>query len=92
MLYGNYNHVPAADVDILSLLPPIHRAEAALASIEHQALRQAPTNSQSVEVLKREQNPVLLNESQSFEVVIAYKRSATLSSVALSSCKPSILS
>lgn len=47
--------------------------EAALNSLEQQALQQVPPNSQSVEVVKREQNPVLLNESQSFEVVIAYQ-------------------
>lgn len=47
--------------------------DATAQALERQVLQQAPPNSQGVEILKREQNPVLMNQYLSFEVVIAYQ-------------------
>lgn len=47
--------------------------EPTLKALEQQVLAEAPSGSQSVKLLKREENPILLEQNLSFEFVITYQ-------------------
>jgi hypothetical protein len=47
--------------------------EAAVKAFEEQAIRAAPPGSQSVQIVKREENPVVMGQNLSFGVVISYQ-------------------
>ena len=47
--------------------------EAALKTLEQKVLAEVPTGSQSIMVVKREQNPVMIGQNPSFEFVVSYQ-------------------
>ncbi len=68
-----HSNLAEATVEAASLPGPQPFDEKTTKVIEQQVVDSAPPGSQAVQVLKREQNPVLMNQNLSFEVVISYQ-------------------
>lgn len=62
-----------ATIQAVPLSAPQRFDEAALKTFEEQALQAAPAGSQSVQIVKREENPVVMGQNLSFGVVISYQ-------------------
>lgn len=55
----------------LGALPQFN--EATLKALEQQVLREAPAGSQAPQIIKREENPVVMGRNLSFEFVLSYQ-------------------
>lgn len=62
-----------ATIQAVPLSAPQQFDEAAVKAFEEQVLRAAPPGSQSVQIVKREENPVVMGGNLSFGVVISYQ-------------------
>ena len=66
-------HLVEATIQAVPLAAPQRFDEAAMKAFEEQIIRGAPPGSESVQLIKREENPVVIGQNLSFGLVISYQ-------------------